>query len=165
MNTCRTCIIAFPLVCVLLTIMTMEELYAEEQCLKDAWVAFNKEDYEGAIKFSSSCIDDFEKVALREQGRLDENDAQCPATGAVSDAEKNKTFANGLLNDIATAFFIKGRSAEYLFISAKSENSSHKNMAEEAYEKACRYRCGRTWDPRGWFWSPCEAAADRLPVK
>jgi hypothetical protein len=82
----------------------------------------------------------------------------------VSDAEKNKIFQRGILNDVATAYFIKGRSMEYLFRKGGAEMTRHKADAERAYRQACEVSHGRTWDPKGWFWSPCEAARDRLPL-
>jgi hypothetical protein len=65
-----------------------------------------------------------------------------------------------LLNDVATAYFIKGRSAEYLY--EKTKDKKYKSLAEEAYQAACVLKYGRCWDPQGWFWSPCDAANERL---
>lgn len=140
-------------------------LQAEEQCLKDTWRAFNHKEYQNAIKFADQCIENFGKAADREQEKLDKDKEPLPPTGAVSDAEKDKIFKRGVLNDVAAAYFIKGRSAEYLYLEKGAEASAYKEMAEKAYEAACRYKHARTWDPQGWFWSPCEAASDRLPLK
>ncbi len=140
-------------------------LHAEEQCLKAAWKAFAGEKYEDAIEYADKCIDDFAKTAEREQEKLNKDKEPVPPTGAVSDAEKDKIFKRGLLNDVAAAYFIKGRSAEYLYRKGGSDASKYKEMAKEAYEATCRYKHGRIWDDRGWFWSPCEAASDRLPLK
>lgn len=140
-------------------------LSAEEQCLKKAWEAFGKEEYQDAIKFADKCIDDLAKAADREQERLNKEKEPLPPTGTVGDAEKDKIFKRGVLNDVAAAYFIKGRSAEYLYRKGGSDASRYKEMAKEAFEATCRYKHGRIWDPQGWFWSPCEAASDRLPVK
>ncbi len=154
-------------VSVFLTILffSASALMAEEQCLKDAWNAFNKKDYEKAISFSNDCIDNFGKAASRIQKELDSQKVTVPPTGAVSDAEKDRIFKRGLLNDVATAYWIKGRSAEYLYRQGGPKKDEYKKMAEEAYKETCKYKHGRTWDPKGWFWSPCEAASDRLPLK
>ena len=146
-------------------ILSASALFAEEQCLKNAWDAFNKKDYEKAISFADTCIDNFGKAAYRIQKELDSLKVPLPTTGAVSDAEKDQIFKRGLLNDVATACWIKGRSAEYLFRKGGPKKEEYRKMAEEAYKEACKYKHGRTWDPKGWFWSPCEAASDRLPVK
>jgi hypothetical protein len=140
-------------------------LHAEEQCLKDAWKAFTHEEYQDAIKFADKCIDEFAKAADREQEKSIKEKEPLPPTGAVSDAEKDKILKRGILNDVAAAYFIRGRSAEYLYRRGGSDASKYKEMAKEAYEATCRYKHGRTWDPQGWFWSPCEAASDRLPLK
>lgn len=139
--------------------------FAQEQCLKDAWDAFNKKDYEKAISFANDCIDNFGKAAYRIQKELDSLKLPLPPTGSVSAAEKDKIFKRGLLNDVATAHWIKGRSAEYLYRQGGPKKEEYKKMAEEAYKETCKYKHGRTWDPKGWFWSPCEVASDRLPLK
>ena len=151
-------------VCIILS-LAAGKLHSEEQCLKDAWVGFNSNDYQVAIEEADKCIDKFAKAAAREQAQLDQNGIACPPTGSVSDAERNKIFKRGLLNDVATSYFIKGRSAEYLYEKGGPERASYKQIAERSYKDACQYKCGRSWDPRGWFWSPCQAADDRLPIK
>jgi hypothetical protein len=142
-----------------------EPSIVEEQCLKKAWDAFNGAKYESAIKFAEQCIDNFGKAADRAQEKLESENEPLPPTGKVSGAEKDKIFKRGLLNDVATAYFIKGRSAEYLYKTGGPKSTEYKDMAKEAYEATCRYKHARTWDVKGWFWSPCEAASDRLPLK
>jgi hypothetical protein len=75
--------------------------------------------------------------------------------GAVSDDVKQRIFKNGLLNDVATCLFIKGRSAEAM---------GDKTLAIRSYQAVQKLDCGRAWDPNGWFWSPAEASTDRLEV-
>ena len=145
--------------------LTASALIAQEQCLKDAWSAFNKKDYGKAISFSNDCIDNFGKAATRIQKELDSIEVPLPPTMVVSDAEKDRIFKRGLLNDVATAYWIKGRSSEYLYRQGGAKKDEYKKMAEDAYKETCKYKHGRTWDPKGWFWSPFEAASDRLPLK
>lgn len=137
---------------------------AEEECLKNAWGAYNNADYAKAIGFADQCIDEFGKAADRDEDRLTKEGEAPPPTGAVNPFEKNKIFQRGLLNDVGTSYFVKGRSAEYLYKQGGPRANFYKEVAEAAF-KACRYRYARTWDPKGWFWSPCDAAADRLPVR
>jgi hypothetical protein len=137
-------------------------LRAEDECLKNAWKAFNRNDHKFAIKFADECIENFGKTADRMQEKLIKDKEPLPPTGSVNDAEKNKIFKRGPLNDVATAYFIKGRSAESLYRKGGSKDTASKAMAEDAYKATCRYKHARTWDPNGWFWSPCEAATDRL---
>lgn len=145
-------------------LFSMSVAFAEEQCLKDSWDAFNNKDYEKAISSANECIDNFGKAAYRIQKELDSLKVALPPTGSVSAAEKDRIFKRGLLNDVATACWIKGRSAEYLYGKGGPKKEEYKKMAEEAYKETCKYKHGRTWDPKGWFWSPCEAANDRLPL-
>jgi hypothetical protein len=111
---------------------------AEEQCLAEAWKAFASEKYEDAIKHADKCIDDFAKPAEREQEKLSREKEPIPPTGAVNDAEKEKIFKRGVLNDVAAAYFIKGRSAEYLYRKGGPEASAYKEVAKEAYKATCR---------------------------
>lgn len=137
----------------------------QQDCLKKAWEAFNATKYENAIKFADPCIDEFSKAAEREQKRLEDANTPLPPTGKVSGAEKSTIMARGLLNDVATALYIKGRSAEYLYRKGGAAAATYKKTAEETYEATCRFKHARTWDNKGWFWSPCEAATERLPLK
>jgi tetratricopeptide (TPR) repeat protein len=133
--------------------LTGEEQPLNVQLTAAAWEAFNKGDFERAIATAEKCIGEFRGSADREQAELENAKAPLPPKGKVSDAEKNAIFAKGLLNDVATCFFIKGRSAE---------NLGRKDVAKQAYTMATKYKHARCWDPKGWFWSPAEAAADRL---
>lgn len=139
-------------------------LNAEENCLKSAWIEFNKSDYRSAIKYADQCVDNFKKNADREEKRLEKIKEPLPLTGEVSQSEKNKIFNRGLLNDVATAFYVKGRSAEHLYKSGSDEAKKFKQMAISAYKMAIFYKYARTWDSKGFFWAPCDAASDRLPL-
>jgi len=152
---------------ILVSSIFAQDLQAEEQCLKDAWRTFISAKYDSAIFFADKCIDDFGRAAGREQARLDSLRVPLPPTGRVPEVERNRIFNRGLLNDVATAYFIKGRSAEYLYRRYQRgdpRSSKYKQIAIEAYRAACQLKHGRTWDPKGWFWSPCEVANDRLPL-
>lgn len=123
------------------------------QLTNDAWDAFNKSDYDRAIAKASECIEEFRGAADKEQAKLEQQKAPSPPTGKVSASQKQKLFSRGLLNDVATCFYIKGRSAEYL---------RRNDQAKEAYKAASKYTYARTWDQNGWFWSPSEKASERL---
>jgi hypothetical protein len=138
--------------------------YSQETCLKNAWEAFNGQRYSRAIEYCNQCIEDFGRIAHRKQKELDSLKIPEPPVGSVSDAEKRAIFNRGLLNDVATAYWVKGRSAEYLYRRGGQHRDNYKQMTEEAYKEACVLKHGRTWDPKGWFWSPCRAAQERLPL-
>jgi tetratricopeptide (TPR) repeat protein len=120
----------------------------------EAWAAFNKGAYDKAMVHASTCIKRFHKRALEKENDLTKRNVQLP-TGTVDDATKKQIFENGLLNDVSTCLFIHGKSAE-----ARKD----KETAISAYKGAVKLNHGRCWDPQGWFWSPAEAASDRLEV-
>ena len=118
-----------------------------------AWDAFNKEDFARAIANADKCISEFRGAADRAQHGLDKAGTPPPPTGKVSDEVKTVILSRGLLNDVATCYYIKGRSAQEL---------GRHEEAIGAYRAATKYTYARCWDPKGWFWSPAEAAQDRL---
>jgi hypothetical protein len=121
-----------------------------------AWEFFNKKDYRSAIAKAQECIIEFQGSANREQAELKGQSAPVPPTGKVSDEEKTVIFQRGLLNDVATCFFIQGRAAESLGLIED---------AKRAYHQAETYPYARTWDSGGqFFWSPAQAATDRLSL-
>jgi hypothetical protein len=83
-----------------------------------------------------------------------------PKTGTVTDAEKTAIFARGILNDTGAAYFVKGRSAEYL--AQKGAKEKYLGIAREAYHQCATLTYARTFDTQGWFWSTAEACNDRL---
>ncbi|MCX5801291.1 MAG: hypothetical protein NTX17_07895 [Candidatus Eisenbacteria bacterium] len=119
-----------------------------------AWNAFNAGNYPLAISKARECIDEFRGAADRQQAKLEKQKVSSPSEGRVGQTERQKILARGPLNDAATCYYVIGRSAEYL---------NKLDLAKEAYENATRYTYARTWDPAGQlFWSPAEAASDRL---
>ena len=139
-------------------------LFSEEQTVTDAWNAYNNKNYELAIKHANECIELFSRDAENIQNNLIANKVRVPPVGTVSTADKTLIFNFGLLNDVATALFIKGRSAEYLYFNNININTKYKMIAENAYNELKKYQYGRTWDPKGWFWSPYETAMKRIPL-
>ena len=134
---------------------------AEQPCLKSAWAAFEKSDYPSAITAAGECIEDFSGKAIKDQHTLEASSEKTPLVGAVeSAADRKKIFDRWAVNDVATAYFVRGRSAELLF--RKSKNLKYKQLAQRSYEAATQLTYGRCWDPQGWFWSPAESAADRI---
>jgi hypothetical protein len=107
-----------------------------------------------AITNVTFVIDNYSGMALRQQKALLQTNAVPPATGRVPSTQRSAILANGLVNDVGTCYFIKGRSLEHL---------GHSDQAQDAYQAATNFPYARTWDPRGeFFWSPAEAAAGRL---
>jgi tetratricopeptide (TPR) repeat protein len=120
----------------------------------DSWEEYNRGEYKNASAHADRCIAEFHQAALEMEKDLAKRNVLLP-TGPVDEATKNTIFANGLLNDVATCLFIKGKSAEGV---------GDRKSAIEAYQNAIKLGHGRCWDPRGWFWSPAEKSSDRLDV-
>lgn len=117
-----------------------------------AWKAFTAHKYTEALAAADKCIKSFEATANKDQQRVQKSGKTVP-TGAVSDAERKEIEANGLLNDVAACFLIKGRSLAAL---------KQMEAARAALESAKRLTHARAWDEQGWFWSPAEAAEEAL---
>lgn len=120
-----------------------------------AWDAINKGKNEQAIIIAERCINEFHGAADRMQAQLLKDSIPLPSNSGIADNEKQTVLARGLLNDVAACFYIKGRAAENLGI---------KEEARQAYREAVQYTYARCWDLKGYFWSPSEAASDRLSL-
>lgn len=118
-----------------------------------AWDAYRSQNYDTAMTAADRCVDRFKEEADADEAALEARHAKLLPTGAVGPKVKDEIYAQGVLNDVATCFWIKGISAQL---------SKHDDAAREAYTATMKYRYARTWDPKGWFWSPAEDAADRL---
>jgi len=135
------------------------------QLTSKAWDEFNRNNYSGAMEAADKCIDEFLGAAEREQAKLVKARTPLPPTGAVSERDKKVIMASGLLNDVATCFYIKARSAENRRSTDQTSEAEKRRLpgqAKEAYQACSRLTYGRTWDPQGWFWSPSEVCSDRL---
>jgi|GEM_PF-1908839 len=118
-----------------------------------AWSFFESERYHLALTVTDRCTTNFGKQAKDLQNTLANTSAPQPPVGTVPPAEQEPIFRNGVLNDVATCYWIKGRSAQNL----------HQNeSARQALTAACGYTYARTWDPKGFFWAPAKDACDRL---
>lgn len=122
-----------------------------------AWRFYNKGKYDMAITYAERCINEYKGGANREQHKLGQERASLPPVGKVSDKqEREKIWERGLLNDVATCFYIKGRSLEAL---------GQRQEAIAAHGETSKYTYARCWDPKvKIFWSPAEASLDRLQI-
>jgi tetratricopeptide (TPR) repeat protein len=119
-----------------------------------AWAALNRGDHAKAAEYADKCVANFHTAALEMERDLVRRNVRIP-TGAVDDATKKAIHANGVLNDIGTLLFIKGKA---------SEARGDKKAAITAYEAAVSLQHCRCWDENGWFWSPPEGSGDRLSI-
>ena len=127
-----------------------------------AWGFLDDARYVDAIAVAEECIDAFEGQALRDQQSLSLDGQPAPLTGQPgSKAELNEILKRGVLNDVAACHFVKGQALERL---------DRLDDARNEYQNVLQYPYARVWDPAGdptglgFFWSPAQAAADRLSV-
>ena len=117
-----------------------------------AWQHYNARDYEQAIDAAMECVEEFDQEAARIQVRLEKDQVEIPLVGPASASQKAEVFKNGVLNDVATCYYIIGRSNEHL---------GRADQALSTYAKGRKLAYARCWDPKGWFWDPAQSAADR----
>ncbi|HEY5174396.1 MAG TPA: hypothetical protein VII95_02395 [Terriglobales bacterium] len=127
--------------------------YLTSSRANEAWGDFLKSDFATAISNADRCIQKFKAEADREEEALQKKHVPPPPTGKVTDDQKNEIYAQGVLNDVAACYWIKGMSAQKL---------RRNDEARDAFKAASAYTHGRTWDPKGWFWSPAQDASVRL---
>lgn len=132
-----------------------------------AWAAFSKGQetylreanvdraaFEKAVDTAELVITNYVGQARVRQQELIRNRVPLPPVGTVPENERRPIFQEGLVNDVGTCYFIKGRSLEYL---------SHVDEAKVAYQGATNFPHARTWDPAiRLFWSPSDASLGRL---
>jgi hypothetical protein len=123
-----------------------------EKVITAAWEALAAGKNETAITNANQYIAGFYAQAVKLQEKLQKEKADLP-TGAVSDDVKTKILENGVLNNVAACYFIKGEAANNMW---RTED------ARQAYAEAKKLTFARVWDPQGWFWSPAAAAGDKL---
>ena len=115
-----------------------------------AWENLNQGKFKNAIQATERCIEEFGLGAEETQSRLEREQARVPPIGSkFSKNEREEIVSRGLLNDVATCHFIAGKAWEGL---------NNTSAAIAAYTKASKLTYARTWDPKGWFWSPSKEA-------
>jgi tetratricopeptide (TPR) repeat protein len=123
-----------------------------QKLAKEAWDYFNNSDYEKAIGKADECIGLFRGQAEIKQEELVKLNVHKPVT-TPSEVEKKEIFSRGLLNDVATCYYIKGLSYKEL---------RNNEDATKSFIKAEKFSYAMCWDPQGWFWNISEAAAGKL---
>ncbi len=112
-----------------------------------AWNALGAKNYAGAVSAAQKCIVDFGDRAALVEDRLTKENLPMPA-GVVTPDERKQINRNGILNDVAVCYYIKGLALTAL---------NKKTEACEAYAGAIKFPHARIWDPkRKAFWSPAE---------
>jgi hypothetical protein len=127
--------------------------FKNEQLTREAWRSLEAKDYAITISKAEECITLFEDAALKEQNALEKEGVFVPI-GKVNKDEKERIFKRGLLNDVATIWFILGKA---------HAGNGNKELAEKAFKKTLLFPHGRCYDPSNdSFWAPSDGAKVEL---
>ena len=120
--------------------------YRSTTLVSKAWAALDQNDIEAVLAYTNKCIELYGEKAREMQDSLKDY-----ATG-----DDKKIFSFWALNDVATALYIQGE---------VYRKANMKDEAKEAFQKVVKdYMYGQTWDPKGWFWKPADAAKEKLAM-
>jgi hypothetical protein len=141
-----------------------QELPESASWTKNAWDAFNKAkrtddqaDWENSLEWCDKVIAKYKDLAMRDHRRIADDvrmGKRPPLEGAApTEADRQRVFADGIMNDVATGYFIKGKVHAAL---------GEKRRARTAFTAAKSYPLARCWDAQGWFWSLSRGAEEEL---
>ncbi len=134
----------------LIVIITNHPKYLNEELTIAAWNAFNKKDYQSSLEKAKECIIEFKTDAKLEENKFIENNIPEPPIGKVGPEEKKEILRRGLLNDVATCWYIIGKCEWKL---------NNLNKAISAFDSATVFQNARIYDPASdAFWSPAQKA-------
>ena len=118
--------------------------YSSSFLTSQAWKALGADDSESVVVYVDKVLELYEDKAKVMQTSMTEYAWQ----------SKEDIFAQWALNDVGTAFFIKGEAFK---------KTGENKMAKKAYKKLVdNYYYAQCWDPNGWFWKPAEVAQQSL---
>jgi hypothetical protein len=134
----------------------------------EAWESLTAGDHASTIKKVGECIKEFYRDAENMQKDLKAQNVPLPPTGHVDDAAKKKEIlSRGPLNDVATCYFIQGKTYLKMAESSPAEKDKREKMAKakQAFEAAGRFTYARTYDPNGdpnndFFWDPAKRSGE-----
>ena len=107
-----------------------------------AWEALGEREYEDAVKYTEKCAELYEEKAREMQAALWTK----PRAEVAHDY--------WALNDVGTSYFIRGEALTKLREYERAL-AAYKVVKDELYY-------AQAWDPKGWFWSPSDAAYPKI---
>ena len=120
--------------------------FRSETLTTKAWSALNDGDLEAVLAYTNKCVELYADQARKMQNSLNE----------YPKGSNEAVFGYWALNDVATSLFVQGEAYR------KAEK---KDEALEAYKKVVNeYTYGQSWDVKGWFWKPAEAAKEKIAM-
>lgn len=118
------------------------EKYPSKSLVQIAWECYNAKQYDAALSNAERCIALYDTYAKKQQASLKEP------------IPTNKIHFYWMLNDVATAKFIKGK-----VLWEKKDRDGAKAAMNDV---ADNYGYAMAYDRRGWFWSVSGAARDAI---
>ena len=109
-----------------------------------AWDALGEGRYEDAVKYTEKCAELYEEKARQMQAELSAK----PAPEKVNDY--------WALNDVGTTYYIRGEALTKLRKYSEAL-AAYKVVKDELYYS-------QAWDPKGWYWSPSDAAYPKVAM-
>ena len=110
----------------------------------NAWLALEDGNYPHAVKYAEKCAELYEAEARQMQASLSKK------------APYDKVHDYWALNDVGTSYFIKGEA-----LSRSGKNKDALAAYRKVYEE---FSYAQAWDPKGWFWSPADAAYPKIQL-
>ena len=109
-----------------------------------AWEALGEGRYEDAVKYTEKCVEMYADEARQMQLSLS------------AKAPKERVHDYWALNDVGTSYFIRG---EALMKLKKDDEAlaAYKTLVSD-------FSYAQAWDPKGWFWAPADAAAQKIAM-
>ncbi|MFK8017569.1 MAG: beta-glucanase precursor [Gammaproteobacteria bacterium] len=109
-----------------------------------AWNALDKGNYMNAIAYTKRCAELYGEEARKMQASLN------------AKAHIDKVHDYWALNDVGTSYFIMGEALTKLGKKSDAVAAFKVVRDELSYAQA--------WDPKGWFWSPADAAYPKIEM-
>lgn len=108
------------------------------------WEMLGEGNYEAAIKYTEKCAELYEEKAREMQESM------------TSKAAPEKVNDYWALNDVGTCYFIRGEALSKLR-KYKEALAAYKVVRDDLYY-------AQAWDPKGWHWSPSDAAYPKIDM-
>ncbi|MFK8014237.1 MAG: beta-glucanase precursor [Gammaproteobacteria bacterium] len=118
--------------------------YTSQTLTTNAWLALGEGNYAHAIEYSEKCSQLYETQAKQMQASL------------KSKAHMDRVHEYWALNDVGTSYFIKGEALAKMGKTPEAIAAFTKVRDELSF--------AQTWDPKGWFWSPADAAYAKIAI-
>lgn len=109
-----------------------------------AWDSLGEGKYATAVKYTEKCAELYEERAREMQASMS------------SKAAPEKVNDYWALNDVGTCYFIRGEALTKLR-KYKEAMAAYKVVRDDLYY-------AQAWDPKGWHWSPSDAAYPKVEM-